>query len=196
MKSIILGAGIVLALASCGSKNESGEAANSEGVKMGYFVKDSLLTGFDYYRVNQEDFQKDEFALRNEMAKFQEEGQKMMAQMNTKMRQGLLSENGQKYYENELQKIQLELTSLEQTKGAALQERALKFNEEIVEMLDKYCAEFSQENGLNALFGKEVGGQIYYMDASMNYTDKFLEFLNKNKEVNAPEVEDEKKGEE
>ena len=52
------------------------------------------------------------------------------------------------------------------------------------------------ENDLNALFGKEVGGQIYYMDESMNYTDKFLEFLNGNKEVDAPAIESEKKGEE
>ncbi|MCH2224325.1 MAG: OmpH family outer membrane protein [Crocinitomicaceae bacterium] len=195
MKSIILGVGIALVLSSCGSKSESGDAGSSEGIKFGYFVKDSLLTGFDYYRINQESFQKDELALRNEMGRFQEEGQKMMAQMNSKMSQGLLSENGRKYYENELQRIQLELTSLEQTKGAALQERAIKFNEEIVELLDELCAEFSSENGLNALFGKEVGGQIYYMDSSMNYTSEFLEFLNKNKEVDSSSDEDQKEEE-
>lgn len=194
MKNIILGVGITLVLASCGSKSNSGDTANAEGVKLGYFIKDSLLTGFDYYRVNQENFQKDEIALRTEMGGFQEEGQKMMAQMNAKMSKGLLSENGRKYYENELQRIQLELTSLEQTKGAALQDRAIKFNEEIVELLDELCADFSAKNELNALFGKEVGGQIYYMDSTMNYTTEFLDFLNENKKADTPVMED-KKGE-
>jgi Skp family chaperone for outer membrane proteins len=163
-------------LASCGSNKESGVSSND--IKIAYYVKDSVAENFDYFTTTQESIQKMEEELQGKANALQQEYSRYANEYQTKMAQGLLSKNGEAFYQQKIKAIELELTSLEQTEGAELAKKAEKFQTELLEKLDKYGKEYANEHKINLFLAKEKMGSILYADSTMDVTMDFIKFLN------------------
>ena len=70
------------------------------------------------------------------------------------------------------------MTSLEQTEGAELTEKADEFQKELLDKLDQYGKEFAEKNGFSLILAKEKMGAILHGDASMDVTMDLIEYMN------------------
>jgi Skp family chaperone for outer membrane proteins len=119
-----------------------------------------------------------EEGLNAKLGAFQAEYQRLGGEYQSKMAQGLLSPDGQKFYENKIRKIELDITSLQETEGAALQDQAMKFQEEFLKKLEDSAKEYAEKNGINLFLAKEKIGVVLYADSVMDVTMDFVKFMN------------------
>ncbi|MDG1428489.1 MAG: OmpH family outer membrane protein [Crocinitomicaceae bacterium] len=187
MKSIVLAIGLVVGLASCGEKSESGATADSE-MKIAYYVQDSISEHLDYFISSQDEIEELERAYNEKVAKFQGEYQRLGGEYQSKMAQGLLSANGEKYYQKQLQGLELEMTSLQQTEGLSLETKARDFQLSLIEKLADYGKEYANENGITLFLAKDNLGTIAYADSSMDITMKFIDFINEKEKSGSDEA--------
>ncbi len=177
----ILGASIVMIalLASCGnSQSTSSKSGSSSDFKMAFYVKDSVAAHYTYFMDSQKEIEEMELQVGGKANELQQKYAKLAGEYQQKMSQGLLSKNGEAFYSRKMQELQLEMTSLEQTEGAELNSKAEKFQEKLLEKLDKYGKEFAEKNNYNLILAKEKMGSILYADESMDITMDFIEYMN------------------
>ncbi len=174
----IIGLAIIVGalLASCGESNQSGVSSND--IKIAFYIKDSVAEHFEYFKSTQEKIQKMEEEVQGKANALQQEYAKYANEYQVKMSQGLLSKNGEVFYQNKIKGIELELTSLEQTEGAELARKAEEFQKELLEKLDDYSKEYAKEHKINLFLAKEKMGSILYADSSMDVTMDFIKFMN------------------
>jgi len=178
MKNGLIVIGLIAGLASCGGEEASSGGASTEGVKIAYYVQDSISTNLKYFMESQDEITVLEEGLNGELAAFQAEYQRLGGEYQSKMAQGLLSPDGQKFYENKIRKIELDITSLQETEGADLQDKAMKFQESFLEKLEKSAKDYADKNGINLFLAKEKIGVVLYADSSMDVTMDFIKFMN------------------
>ena len=177
----ILGLAIVMVavLASCGdSGKKNNESDDSSALSIAYYVKDSISTNYTYFKESQEEIAEMEEKLAVKVNALQQDYAKYANEYQSKMQRGLLSKNGETFYTNKIQKLQLEMTSLEQTEGAELTEKADEFQKELLDKLDQYGKEFAEKNGFSLILAKEKMGAILHGDASMDVTMDLIEYMN------------------
>jgi outer membrane protein len=177
----ILGVAIVsiALLASCGgSGSKKSSSDSSSNLSVAFYIKDSVATHYTYFKESQEEIEAMELEVAGKANELQQKYGELANQYQTKMAQGLISKNGEAYYQKKLQDLQLEMTSLEQTEGAELNSKAEKFQEELLEKLDKYGKEFAEKNNYNLILAKEKMGGILFADESMDITMDFIEYMN------------------
>ena len=178
MKNGLIIVVIVAALVSCGGEEISSGGASIDGLKIAYYVQDSISTNLQYFMASQDEITALEKGLNGKLGAFQAEYQRLGGEYQSKMAQGLLSPNGQKFYENKIRKIELDITSLQETEGADLQDRAMKFQESFLEKLESAAKEYAEKNGINLFLSKEKIGVVLYADSSMDVTMNFIKFMN------------------
>ena len=177
----ILGVAIVMValLASCGDKGGKTTTGSSEStLSVAYYVQDSIAENFEFYKTNTEKLRGEEEVINEKLTELQMEGAKLAQMYEAKMAQGQLAPNGQKYYQNEIGKIQKEMQSVQESEGAVLKEKSIDFEKDLVEKMEQYSKEFAEENGYNLILTKGGLGSILYADESMDVTMDFIEYMN------------------
>lgn len=179
MKILVTAIVSIAVLASCATNSGKKGSSESSSLKIAYYVKDSVASHYTYFKDSQEEIEEMEEKVGAKANALQQEYAKYMNEYQSKLQQGLLSKNGEAFYNKKIQGVQLEMTSLEQTEGAELNKKAEKFQKELLEKLDKYGKEFAEKEGYNLILAKEKMGSILYGDESMDITMDFIEFMNK-----------------
>lgn len=179
MKILVAAIVSVAVLAACATNSGKKSDGGSPSLKIAFYVKDSVATHYTYFKKSQEEIESMEEKVGAKVNVLQQEYAKYANEYQSKMQQGLLSKNGEGFYQKKIQDIQLEMTSLEQTEGAELNKKAEKFQTELLDKLDKYGKEYAEENGYNLILAKEKMGSILYGDESMDITMDFIEYMNK-----------------
>lgn len=179
MKILVAAIVSVAVLAACATNSGKKTDSGSSSLKIAFYVKDSVATHYTYFKESQEEIQGMEEKVGAKAQVLQQEYAKYANEYQSKMQQGLLSKNGEAFYQKKIQEIQLEMTSLEQTEGAELNKKAEKFQTELLDKLDKYGKEYAEKNGYNLILAKEKMGAILYGDESMDVTMDFIEYMNK-----------------
>jgi len=176
----ILGVAIVMValLASCGGNEKKSSGSDSAEMKIVFYIKDSVATHYTYFMESQEEIEKLEEEVATKANDLQQKYAKLGNEYQSKMQRGLLSKNGEAYYSKKLQELQLEMTSLEQTEGAELNEKAEEFQEELLDKLDQYGKEFAEENGYTMILAKEKMGAILFADETLDVTMDLIEYMN------------------
>ena len=174
----IIGLAIIVGalLASCGGSKQAGVSSND--IKIAFYIKDSVAEHFEYFKNTQEKIQKMEEEVQGKANELQQQYSKYATEYQNKMSQGLLSKNGEAFYQQKIKAIELELTSLEQTEGADLARQAEEFQTELLEKLDKFGKEYASDHKINLFLAKEKMGSILYADSTMDVTMDFIKFMN------------------
>lgn len=161
---------------------------NSEGLKIGFYTFDSITTQFDLYKTEMDAFEKQGKQLENQMKQLEEKYANKMKAYESGMRSQSLTPNQQANFEQQLQGIQQEVMTFQNTKMVDFQNRQMKATEVIQNKIKQYGQEFAKKHGLSLFLIQGTGSSVAYAEDMYDMTKPFIEYMNaKEKELNGEE---------
>ena len=154
------------------------EVRDMKGLKIAYYNSDSLKVYFEYFKEQEAIVTRKQTAFQKEVDRRTKEYQAFIIRNNQKLQNNELSENQAMQIQQRAQQMEAELMQYQQTEGAKLEKETMQKLESISKKIEVYGKEFSEENGIDILLIHGQGGQINYINSSMNVTKEFTEFLN------------------
>jgi Skp family chaperone for outer membrane proteins len=181
---------ISLVLFACGTESSKEnkntkpkiEVRNAKGLKIAYYSNDSIKEKFDYYKREDAMVTKKQKAFQAELERRSNEYESFVQRKDQEARNGLLSENEIMLAQQKAQQMQAVIMQYQQTQGAKIEEETVKkldsINKKIEALGKKYC----ELHGIDILLIHGEGGQLNYIDPSMDVTTEFINFLNENQD--------------
>ena len=83
-------------------------------------------------------------------------------------------------YQSNLQNQEAEIMQYQEVEGAKLEKETLEKLESVGNKIEKFSKKYCEENGIDILLIYAKGGQINYINSSMNVTKEFTAYLNQN----------------
>ena len=195
MKKLLLVGVLALSVVACKTdkkkdnvvkENIKTEAASIEGgVKIAFYVLDSVAETFEVYKKEMEAFEKEGAQLQGQLAGIQSEYERVYAEYEKGARQQVLTPNQMANYEQRLGGLQQKMAEFQNSKMAAYQQKQIAATEAIQNKITKYSAEFSKENKIDLFLVSGTGSQVAYGNPSMDLTVKFVAFMNEQEKKTA-----------
>lgn len=178
---------LTIGLTACKSKENKHEQADTshvpvvktDGLKIAYYVQDSLKAGYTYYAQLDSSVKKKQLAFQKELQKKQSALQNYAAANEDKANKGLLSAFDIQKVQEEIQRKQQDLYQYQETEGARLEQETAEHLEVLSKRIDDASKKFCQENGIDILMMQGVGSGLTYITEKMDVTKAFVEYLNK-----------------
>jgi Skp family chaperone for outer membrane proteins len=187
MKKIIIATLLTGVFISCGKsdKKEASvtpkvEARDMKGLKITYYNSDSLKVYFDFLKREEAIVTKKQKAFQGEVQRRTKEYQNYIVRNNEKLQNGLLSENEQVQIQQNAQRMEGELMQYQQNEGARLENETMKKLEAISKKIESLGKKFCELNNIDIMLINGPGGQINYINGSMDVTKEFAAYLNQN----------------
>lgn len=186
MKKIVLIVFITAAIVGCKSKttNEkvvndtTGPAKIENGVKIAFYVLDSVAEKFEVYKEESIRFEKDGAKLQEQLAAMQRDYERVYTEYETGAKKQILTPNQMATYEQKLGMLQQGMQEFQNSKMASFQQKQLEATTAIQNKIIKYSEEFSKENSIDLFLISGAGGQVAYGNPSMDVTEKFVAYMN------------------
>jgi Skp family chaperone for outer membrane proteins len=190
MKSIvILGTAIIgmSLFASCGDKPSQKkdttpkvEARQMGGLKIAYYSNDSIKTNFDFFVKEEGSIKKKQKAFEMEVQRRTKAYEAFITKKDAEARGGLLSQNEIAQVQQRAQEMQNQIMQYQQTEGAKIEEEAMKSLESVNKKIEALGKKYCEKHQIDILLMHGEGGQINYINQSMDVTTEFVNFLNEN----------------
>ena len=156
---------------------------DTSGLVIAFYFNDSLKEGFTYYKNIDEDVSRKNLAFQNELKRKTNNLENFVSKKGAEAQQGLLSENEILKIQQKAQRMEAELMQYQQREGAQLEAEVMRKLTDINNKVISFGKKFSEENGIDLLMGYADGGQINYVNPSMDVTRSFIDFLNKEQKL-------------
>lgn len=187
MKKIIVATLLTGVLIACGksakkeiSTTPKVEVRDMKGLKITYYNSDSLKVYFDFLKKEEAIVTKKQKVFQSEVQRRTKEYQSYIIRNNEKLQNGLLSENEQVQIQQNAQRMEGELMQYQQNEGARLENETMKKLEAISKKIESLGKKFCEQNNIDIMLINGPGGQINYINGSMDVTKEFAAFLNQN----------------
>jgi Skp family chaperone for outer membrane proteins len=185
-KLVIVSIGILVLAVSCNKSPEKVkenttpkvEARDMKGLKIAYYNSDSLKVYFEYFKEQDAIVTRKQKAFQKEVERRTGDYQNFIVRNNQKLQSGLLSENEQMQIQQRAQQMEADLMQYQQAEGGRLEKETLEKLESISKKIEVFGKQFSEENNIDILLIHGQGGQINFVNPSMNVTKEFTAFLN------------------
>jgi len=186
MKSYWFVIAAIALLTACDSKEENPEentvpkveVRDMKGLKIAFYNSDSLKLHFEYFKREEAAVTKKQEKFQKEIQRRTQEYQNFIIRNNEKLQSGLLSENESMQIQQRAQQMEAELMQYQQNEGARLEKETMQKLETISRKIEALGKEFSESNGIDILLIHGAGGQINFINPSMDVTKEFTAFLN------------------
>ena len=156
---------------------------DTSGLVIAFYFNDSLKEGFTYYKNIDEDVSRKNLAFQNELKRKTNNLETFVSKKGAEAQQGLLSENEILKIQQKAQRMEAELMQYQQQEGGQLEAEVMRKLTDINNKVISFGKKFSEENGIDLLMGYADGGQINYVNPSMDVTRAFIDFLNKEQQL-------------
>ena len=181
---------LILFLFACGSENKKEkkdtkpkiEVRNTKGLKIAYYSNDSIKEKFEYYKREDDAVTKKQKSFQTELEKRSKEYESFVQRKDQEARNGLLSENEIMLAQQKAQQMQAVIMQYQQTQGAKIEEETIKKLESINKKIEVLGKKYCELHGIDILYIHGAGGQLNYIDPSMDVTTEFINFLNENQD--------------
>ncbi len=187
MKKIIIAILLTGVFISCGKSDKKEvyvtpkvEARDMKGLKITYYNSDSLKVYFDFLKREEAIVTKKQKAFQSEVQRRTKEYQNYIVRNNEKLQNGLLSENEQVQIQQNAQHMEGELMQYQQNEGGRLESETMKKLEAISKKIESLGKKFCELNNIDIMLINGPGGQINYINGSMDVTKEFAAYLNQN----------------
>lgn len=186
-KLIILIPFLALSLVACNSKKEQKAAknlaenvpvSNMKGLKIAYYIQDSLKTGYKYYAHIDSTVKVKQLAFQRELEKRQAALQNYAASNQEKYEKGLLSAFDVQKVQEEAQRRQDAFLQYQQTEGQKIDQQTQDYLNVLTNRIDDAAKKYCKEKGINILMMHGSGSGLTYIDSTMDVTDDFINYLN------------------
>ena len=152
---------------------------DTSGLVIAFYFNDSLKEGFTYYKNIDEDVSRKNLAFQTELKRKTNNLENFVSKKGAEAQQGLLSENEIMKIQEKAQRMEAELMQYQQREGAQLEAEVMRKLTDINNKVISFGKKFSEANGIDLLMGYADGGQINYVNPSMDVTRAYIDFLNK-----------------
>ena len=159
-----------------------------KGLKIAYYNSDTLKEQFIFFKEQDSLMTSKQKAFESELQRKQQEFEAFISKNEGMMKQGLLSENEQAALSQKAQAMQKQIMDYQQNQGQALEKEAIDKMTVIGNKVEKFAKEFSQKNKIDVLLIHGKGGQIGFIDTSMDVTKEFVNYLNEKQAEIAKEL--------
>jgi len=183
-KLLVFAAMVSLTIIGCSEKKPaqsttpSVEKRDMKGLKIAYYNSDSLKEKFIFFKEQDSLMNAKQKAYEGEMQRKQGEFEAFITKNEGLMKQGLLSENEQVALSQKAQAMQKQIADYQQNQGQALEKEAVDKMTVIGNKVEQFAKEFSQKNKIDVLLIHGKGGQIGFIESSMDVTKEFVNYLN------------------
>lgn len=147
-------------------------------LKIAFYYSDSLKTGFEFYRKEDERLTKKGEAFNNELKAREKALMDLNERLQSRAKAGTATPDELTAMEQQLNRLNQQYMSFQQQKGAALEketgESLTALSKKIEEAGKKYCEKYK----IDMLLIHGPGGQINFINPKMDVTRSFIEFLN------------------
>jgi Skp family chaperone for outer membrane proteins len=193
-KLLVFAAMVSLTIIGCSEKKPaqsttpSVEKRDMKGLKIAYYNSDSLKEKFIFFKEQDSLMNAKQKAYEGEMQRKQGEFEAFITKNEGLMKQGLLSENEQVALSQKAQAMQKQIADYQQNQGQALEKEAVEKMTVIGNKVEQFAKEFSQKNKIDVLLIHGKGGQIGFIESSMDVTKEFVNYLNEKQAEIAKEL--------
>ena len=173
-------------ITSCNNKKEKintvpkVESRNLDGLKIVYYSNDSIKLNFLYYKDQDAIVTKKQKAFQAELQRRTNELQQYIQRNTEKQMNGLLSENEVVQIQQKAQQMEQSAMEYQQVQGAKLEEETMAKLEEISRKIEVLGKKYCELHKIDLMLIHGDGGQLNYINPSMDVTKEFIAFLNEN----------------
>jgi Skp family chaperone for outer membrane proteins len=173
-------------ISSCNNKKEKSntvpkvESRNLDGIKIVYYSNDSIKLNFLYYKEQDAIVTKKQKAFQAELERRTNELQQYIQRNSEKQMNGLLSENEVVQIQQKAQQMEQSAMEYQQVQGAKLEEETMVKLEEISRKIEMLGKKYCELHNIDLMLIHGDGGQLNYINPSMDVTKEFIAFLNEN----------------
>ena len=173
-------------ISSCNNKKEKintvpkVESRNLDGIKIVYYSNDSIKLNFLYYKEQDAIVTKKQKAFQAELERRTNELQQYIQRNSEKQMNGLLSENEVVQIQQKAQQMEQSAMEYQQVQGAKLEEETMVKLEEISRKIEMLGKKYCELHKIDLMLIHGDGGQLNYINPSMDVTKEFIAFLNEN----------------
>jgi len=173
-------------ISSCNNKKEKSntvpkvESRNLDGIKIVYYSNDSIKLNFLYYKEQDAIVTKKQKAFQAELERRTNELQQYIQRNTEKQMNGLLSENEVVQIQQKAQQMEQSAMEYQQVQGAKLEEETMVKLEEISRKIEMLGKKYCELHKIDLMLIHGDGGQLNYINPSMDVTKEFIAFLNEN----------------
>lgn len=185
---LILTVSLAAVLFACGEKSKEAENTTpnvptiKNGLRIAYYVQDSLKNGFDYYREMDSVTKVKQTRFQSELEKKQRALQKYVADKEKLMQSGQLSAFEVQSVQKEAQRREQALYQYQQTEGVKIETETVEILEVLTKRIEAAGKEYCKKHKIDVLLIHGPGGQINFINEKMNVTEEFIAYLNQHQE--------------
>ena len=179
---------ILAGLVSCGGKDKKIENTTpnvpviKNGLKIAYYNQDSLKVGFHFYSKNDSLVTKKQLRFQAELEKRQKALQDFLVLNDERAKSGQLSGFELQNIQQEAQRREQGLYQYQQTEGAKIENETAELLDVISKKIEAAGKDFCKKNNIDLLLIQGAGGQLNYINPSMEVTKEFVNFINQYQE--------------
>jgi len=151
-----------------------------DGLVIAYYVNDSIKTKFQYYKEQDALVTKKQKVFQAELQRRNKELENYVQRNDEKARSGLLSQNEIAQIQQKAQQMEQSLMQYQQVQGAKIEEETMSKLEAISKKIEVLGKQYCEKHNIDILLIHGEGGQLNYINSSMDITDEFIIFLNEN----------------
>jgi outer membrane protein len=186
--NVILGAAIIVLFVFQFSGDEKKEKdgehsaaaalANPGEISIAYFNMDSVMSQWNLYFDYQQKLEKKQTELESDFAGRTETFYQSVQDAQYKIQKGLVTRTEADKLQQQLQTDQQNLQALQDQYAGQLQEEGMVKNRQMLDMIEKYVAKLSAENGYSYVYSYSFGGNLIYGAKPYDITALVVEGLN------------------
>lgn len=151
-----------------------------DGLVIAYYVNDSIKTKFQYYKEQDALVTKKQKVFQAELQRRNKELENYVQRNDEKARSGLLSQNEIAQIQQKAQQMEQSLMQYQQVQGAKIEEETMTKLEAISKKIEVLGKQYCEKHNIDILLIHGDGGQLNYINSSMDITEEFIIFLNEN----------------
>jgi len=152
------------------------------GLVIAYYVNDSIKTKFQYYKEQDALVTKKQKVFQAELQRRNKELENYVQRNDEKARSGLLSQNEIAQIQQKAQQMEQSLMQYQQVQGAKIEEETMTKLEAISKKIEVLGKQYCEKHDIDILLIHGDGGQLNYINSSMDITNEFIIFLNDNQD--------------
>lgn len=174
------------ALVSCGGNKKKTEepkapevaAVNPGSLKIAFYYSDSVAKHYTYLREQDSLMRIKQTKFEGEMMRRQKQLESLAQRMEEKRKAMTATGAELQQMENNLVRLQQDGQMYQQTEGTKLQKEADEIQTVLQKKMEAASSEYCKKYGVDILLVHGAGGQIAYIQAKMDVTKSFTDFLN------------------
>ena len=162
-----------------GSDNSSSAVmANPSDVSIAHFNMDSVTSQWDLYYEYQQELGKKQAEMEADFAGRTETFYQSVQDAQYKIQRQLVTRSEAEQLQQQLASEEQNLMTLQNQYSAELQEEGMVNTRKMIDMIERYVAELSQEKGYSYVYSYQFGGNLIYGAKALDITNEVVAGLN------------------